>query len=516
MHYQSTRGSDRNVSFEQAVLQGLASDGGLYIPEEIPHLGDLSKLKDLSFTQLAFHIFSLYIPEREIPAEDLQQLIDASYATFDDPSVVSPLVKLPGTCEKILELWHGPTLAFKDVALQFLGNLFAYFLARKNARATEAGEKRHRITIVGATSGDTGSAAIYGLRSKPDVTVFILHPRGRVSPVQALQMTTVPDANVHNISIDGTFDDCQGIVKALFAHQPWAKGKGIAAVNSINWARILAQITYYVSAYFQNLHQDPDIQGKEVEVVVPTGNFGDVLAGFYAREMGLPIRLVVATNENDIMDRFFRSGDYTTRPIHHSHSPAMDITVSSNFERLAWYLARRTLEDPNLPKAEKDTQACQKVQGWWQELKINGGFSAGEAVKLEAAKAFSSGRATDTEVIQTIRSVHDTTQAAGSPSPYVLDPHTAVGVTVASKVAQEQGGRIWGSGEVICLSTAHPAKFEEAVGEALSGCKDWKGMDDLRPESVRGLQGLPRRCIDLGKVTWEEVRDVVDEIVGRD
>ncbi|RKP15465.1 threonine synthase [Piptocephalis cylindrospora] len=514
MLYQSTRGGDRNVPFEQAVLQGLASDGGLYIPEDIPALGDLSNLKDLSFSQLAFHIFSLYIPRSEIPAEDLKSLVEASYATFDDPSVVSPLVSLPGTPEKILELWHGPTLAFKDVALQFLGNLFSYFLARKNASVAESNGKRHRITVVGATSGDTGSAAIYGLRSKPDVTVFILHPRGRVSPVQALQMTTVPDTNVHNISIDGTFDDCQSIVKALFAHQPWAKEKGIAAVNSINWARILAQITYYVSAYLQNLRQTPDVQGKEVEMIVPTGNFGDILAGFYAREMGLPIRLVVATNENDIMDRFFRTGDYATRPIHHSYSPAMDITVSSNFERLAWYLARKTV-DPAVPEAERNAQACKQVSVWWEDLKVKGGFNAGETVRHEAAKAFCSGRATDAEVIRTIRSVHDITQAAGSSSPYVLDPHTAVGVTVAGKVAQERK-KAWGPGEVICLSTAHPAKFEEAVGEALSGCKDWRGMEDLRPESVRGLQGLPRRCIDLDQVTWEEVRDVVDKVIGRD
>jgi threonine synthase len=497
MLYQSTRGGSKGVCFEEAVLQGLCPDGGLYVPEEIPSLGSLEGLEKLTFQELALHIFSLFIPAEEIPRDELVGLISASYATFADPKVVAPVVEVAGCPERVLELWHGPTLAFKDVALQFLGNLFAYFLERKNRAVPEGGERK-RITVVGATSGDTGSAAIYGLRSKPDVSVFILHPRGRVSPVQAMQMTTVTDANVHNISIEGNFDDCQGIVKSLFADRAWAEARGLAAVNSINWARILAQTTYYVHAY---LHAGL-APGQGARFVVPTGNFGDVLAGYYAREMGLPITLVVATNENDIMDRFIRTGRYSPREIHASHSPAMDISVSSNFERFAWHVARTTVGGD----AER---ASALIAGWWGDLKSQGAFEVAEGVRAAAAKILGSGRASDSETLQTIREVYDASEAAGSA--YILDPHTAVGVAVARKEPSAAG-----DAQDICLATANPAKFEEAVDEALAGAKGWGGMRELRPEGIRALEGLPRRCIDLGRVSWEEVREVVDTTLKSD
>ncbi len=318
-------------------------------------------------------MLSLYIPtdasQGGIPSEDLQKVINKSYATFRHDET-TPLVRLDEK-EWCLELWHGPTFAFKDVALQLLGNLFEYFLQRRNAGKTEA--EREKLTIVGATSGDTGSAAIQGVRSKKDISIFILFPHGRVSPIQEAQMTTVLDENVHNLSVEGTFDDCQDVVKALFSDAHFNAKHRLGAVNSINWARILAQIVYYFAAYFswkKQLGGNPAEKGEEVEFVVPTGNFGDILAGYYAKRMGLPVkRLVVATNENDILQRFWASGRYEksdasasaatsaetaqTEPaagssdgaqqaeggVRATLSPAMDILVSSNFERLLWYIA---------------------------------------------------------------------------------------------------------------------------------------------------------------------------------
>jgi len=293
MRYFSTRGSPERLSFEDTVLTGLAPNGGLYIPEHIPSLPSdwQEKWKSLSFVGLVVEVLSLYISEDEIPRVDLHNLAEKSYSTFRH-SDITPLQKLN---EKlfVLELFHGPTFAFKDVALQLLGNLFEYFLVRRNTRKS-SGEPKEKLTVLGATSGDTGSAAIYGLRNKENVSIFILHPKGRVSPIQQAQMTTITDVNVHNIAVEGTFDDCQDIVKALFGDRKFNEKHRLGAVNSINWARILAQTVYYFLSYFRVQAISP---GARIQYVVPTGNFGDVLAGYYAKRMGLPMdKLVIATN----------------------------------------------------------------------------------------------------------------------------------------------------------------------------------------------------------------------------
>ncbi|SLM38814.1 threonine synthase [Lasallia pustulata] len=336
----STRGGSYRLPFEEVVLKGLASDGGLFIPEEIPTLPSDWALSwtDLSFANLAYNVLSLYISPSEIPPQDLKYIIPRSYSSFRAPDITSLVTLNEKTNLHLLEC-----------------NLFEYSLVRRNNGKT--GHGRHHLTVIGATSGDTGSAAIYGRRGKKVVSVFILHPKGRVSPIQEAQMTTISDANVHNLAVEGTFDDCQDTVKALFADEDINKTHKLTAVNSINWTRILAQTTYYFHAYF-SLTRSPSWKNaaSKVHFVVPTGNFRDVLAGYFAKKMGLPIeKLVVATNENDILDWFWKSGYYEKKAVHGKEaegglpedgvkaheegvrealSPAMDILVSSNFERL--------------------------------------------------------------------------------------------------------------------------------------------------------------------------------------
>lgn len=330
MKYRSTRDTNEVptlLSFEEAVFMGLAPDGGLYVPTHIPQIPTIKSWSTLSFQELCVCIFSLYISDEEVPLVDLKRLVDTSFSTFRH-DLVTPIVPLhqpaaPTTTREhpapiahhasrtfILELFHGPTFAFKDVALQFLGNLFEYFLQRqsnmRDSTATEASaivQTPPGITVLGATSGDTGGAAIYGLRNKPSVQLFILHPKNRISNIQRLQMTTVLDPNVHNISVNGTFDDCQDIVKELFCDSEFKAKYRLAAVNSINWARILAQMVYYFHGYFQVM-KTLNADDFSIRYSVPTGNFGDVLAGFYAQQMGLPIaELLIATNANDILTR---------------------------------------------------------------------------------------------------------------------------------------------------------------------------------------------------------------------
>lgn len=348
MRYRSTRSADADNTFKHAVMRGLAPDGGLFVPETIPKISaeEMASWRNLQFPSLACKIMSKYIGVDEIPSAALESIVFKSYQTFSTTHV-TPLVKMSddGTTY-VLEQFHGPTAAFKDVALQFLGNLFEYFLESENADAAEGEEKR--ITVLGATSGDTGSAAIEGLRGKKNVEVYILHPKNRVAPVQEAQMTTVLDDNVHNVSVEGSFDDCQSMVKTMFNDEEFRSRHGLAAINSINWARIMAQIVYYFYAYFRFLD---DVQGTgtggagssgtvpKLNFVVPSGNFGNALAGFYAREMGLGInKLVVATNQNDILFRFMQFADYTSRPVKPSLAPAMDIVVPSNFERFLFWL----------------------------------------------------------------------------------------------------------------------------------------------------------------------------------
>lgn len=514
--YLSTRGASSGLSFEDVVLKGLASDGGLFIPEHIPALPANweSEWRNLSFEELAFQIMSLYISESEIPANDLKDIINRSYSAFRHPER-TPLVELDSKKNlHLLELFQGPTSSFKDVALQTLGNLFEYFLVRKNQG--KEGKERHHLTVIGATSGDTGSAAIYGLRGKKDVSIFILFPDGRVSPIQEAQMTTVLDANVHNLTVQGSFDDCQDIVKALFADPELNSTHNLAAVNSINWARILAQMTYYFYSYFSLTKTPGYNKDSKMRFVVPSGNFGDIMAGWFAKRMGLPAeRLVIATNENDILDRFFRSGGHYTKDagsgVKETHSPAMDILVSSNFERLLWFLAFET--DSATSEDERRKNACQSVSNWLNQLKSQGGFSVPTAV-LEGAKAdFESERVSNDETIAQIRSTYTssfpTNATPGSAKSsktggYILDPHSAVGVA-ASLRSGERNPAI----SHISLSTAHPAKFVSSVDLALRD-QDGYNFEEVLPEELVGIEQRESRSTPVPAGSgWQGVRELV-------
>ncbi|GME57504.1 Threonine synthase [Neofusicoccum parvum] len=531
--YLSTRGGSYDLSFEEVVLKGLANDGGLFIPEEIPSLPAdwATAWKDYSFEDLAFAIFSLYISPSEIPQADLKELIRKSYATFRAQDR-TPTVTLDTQRNiHLLELFHGPTFAFKDVALQFLGNLFEYFLVRRNQGKAEA--DREHLTVIGATSGDTGSAAIYGLRGKKDVSVFIMHPQGKVSPIQEAQMTTVLDANVHNLAVDGTFDDCQDFVKALFADEAINKTHRLAAVNSINWARILAQITYYFAAYFSLIRSPAYTSGAAVRFVVPTGNFGDILAGYFAKRMGLPIeKLVIATNENDILDRFWKSGRYEKNAVHglaatggleadgvkaheagvkETLSPAMDILVSSNFERLLWFLAYQVHGAAAAGSvAERRREAGDRVRGWLADLKAADGFGVEPAILAAAAADFESERVSDAQTLDTIRTTYVATAAqpsakaaarngtAGTLTPagnYILDPHSAIGVAAALRSVHRAPAPAC---HHVSLATAHPAKFSQAVQLALAA---QPGFDfaAVLPEQFVGLEQREKRVTVVRK-----------------
>ncbi|KHN99183.1 threonine synthase [Metarhizium album ARSEF 1941] len=506
--YLSTRGEDSDCSFEEVVLRGLATDGGLYIPEQIPGAAAWASWKDLAFPDLAYEIMSLYISPSEMPSPELKDLVRRSYSTFRSDQV-TPLVHLDGN-HYLLELFHGPTFAFKDVALQFVGNLFEYFLARKNEG--KVGRDRHHLAVVGATSGDTGSAAIYGLRGKKDVSVFIMFPKGRVSPIQELQMTTVLDKNVHNLSIEGTFDDCQDILKSLLAEPEANKPINVGAVNSINWARILAQITYYFHSYFSLVKQSSSFKlGDKVRFVVPTGNFGDILAGYFAMRMGLPVdKLVIATNENDILDRFWKTGKYEKQPapedgkdiapegVKETLSPAMDILVSSNFERLLWFLAYEFASSAGMDDQWNKKQAGQEVSKWLKELKTTGSFGPVYQDVLKCAKRdFDSERVDDRQTLETIQALY---KKVG----YVLDPHSAVGVAAAIRSAANASPDV----HHISLSTAHPAKFSGAVEKALNGQEGFDFENKVLPKEFVGLAEKEKRVTEVeGSVS--KVRELV-------
>jgi len=444
MKYISTRGGIAPVSFTEAVMMGLATDGGLLLPERIEAVPaeTLEKWRSLSYQDLAFAVLSRFVDD--IPAADLKELIDRSYSTFSHKEV-TPLVK-HGDCH-IVELFHGPTLAFKDVALQFLGNVFEYLLKKSGGR----------MNILGATSGDTGSAAIYGVRGKERINIFILHPYKRVSPIQELQMTTVTDANVFNLAVRGTFDDGQAIVKAIFNDIPFKEKLNLGAVNSINWARILAQVVYYVYAALK-------IGGGEkvpqVDFAVPTGNFGDIFAGYVARRL-LPGRirnLILATNENNLLSRFVLNGDYSLGKVVQTVSPSMDIQVASNFERYLYYLNG---EDADRTRREMEAFAR------------SGSMQFDDAAQERVRADFASRSVSEEETIATIGAFH---AAYG----YVLDPHTAVGVK-AGLACREEGVPL------ICLATAHPAKFGAAVKQAI-------GREPELPPALAALAGKESRC----------------------
>ncbi len=423
MRYISTRGEAPALGFEDVLLTGLATDGGLYVPESLPHfsLEEIRSWRGLPYSELAFNIMYPFVDDA-IPEDDFRSMLAETYGVFAHKAV-APLVQLD-TNEWVLELFRGPTLAFKDFALQLLGRLLDYVLARRNEHAV----------IMGATSGDTGSAAIEGCRRCEHVDIFILHPHQRVSEVQRRQMTTVPGSNIHNLAVRGNFDDCQRMVKASFGDQSFLGGKArLAAVNSINWARIMAQIVYYFQASLAL--GGPD---RSMAFSVPTGNFGDIFAGYLARQMGLPVsQLVIATNRNDILHRFMSGNRYEQQQLEHTLSPSMDIMVSSNFERLLFDLHGR------------DGAAVKTLL----ENAANGPVSIEDYRWRHARKLFDSEAVDDQATCDTIRQVYEENE-------YLLDPHTAIGVKAA------RGCRRDPQVPMITLGTAHPAKFPDAIAQA--------------------------------------------------
>ena len=437
MRYISTRGQAPARDFADVLLAGLAEDGGLFMPESWPHFSpsDWRAMRGLSYPELAARVMQPFIGTA-IPFEVLRGICRDAYAGFGHTAIV-PLIQLE-TGLFVQELFHGPTLAFKDMAMQVLGRLFDYVLTQRD----------RRVTIVGATSGDTGSAAIEACAGRDRVDIMILHPRGRTSDVQRKQMTTVHAANVGNVAVEGTFDDCQDLVKAMFADQPFRDEVRLSAVNSINWARIAAQIPYYVAAALALGAPD-----RDVAFSVPTGNFGNVLAAWAARRMGLPVaRLIVGSNRNDILARFLAANDMSMVPVEPSLSPSMDIQVSSNFERLLFELLDRDAD------ATRETMLA---------FRQTGRMAVADAVWHRARGLFHGFRLDDAGTEAEIRRLHAATG-------YLADPHTAIGVAAARALPCAGGV------PVVAMATAHPAKFPDAMERATGH----------RP-------GLPPRMADL-------------------
>ncbi|MEM6387809.1 MAG: threonine synthase [Pseudomonadota bacterium] len=460
MRYVSTRGNAPVLNFEDTMLTGLASDGGLYVPESVPLLShdEIARMYLGSYEDAAFTVMYPFVGDT-FEEDEFHHLIGSAYEEFGHVSR-APLKQI-GDGQWLLELFHGPTLAFKDFAMQLIGEMFQTVLKRSG----------RRITIVGATSGDTGSAAIEAFRGLENVDVCILYPHGRVSEVQRRQMSTPVESNVHALAVDGTFDDCQRHLKDMFADIPFRDEVSLAAVNSINWARVMAQVVYYFTSAVALGAPD-----RRVSFCVPTGNFGDVYAGEIARRMGLPIeRLVVATNQNDILDRAFRTGEYRTGKVHPSISPSMDIQVSSNFERLLFDAYGR------------DGNAVAQVM---QELREHGGFSISQGAHQAILEHFSSGSVDESETSDRI-----TSTLANSLE--LVCPHTAVGIEVA-----EDHHDI--SVPMITLATAHPAKFPDAV-EAATGIRPPlpKRMSDLYDRSER-ISQVPNNLTAIEDVIREK------------
>ena len=434
MQFVSTRGQAPALSFSDAVLTGLARDGGLYVPESWPQIGsdEIAAFATQAYPAIAERVISPFVGD-EFPPGVLAGMIGTAYASFRHPSV-TPLVEL-SVSRYVLELFHGPTLAFKDVAMQLLAQMMDHILKQRGVRAT----------IVGATSGDTGSAAIEAFRGRGNIDVFILHPYGRTSEVQRRQMMTVLDGNVHNIALKGTFDDCQAVVKGLFNNHRFRDRVALSGVNSINWGRIVAQIVYYFKAAAQL-----GAPAQTVDFSVPTGNFGDIFAGYAAKRMGLNIgRLVIATNENDILARTLATGRYEPAGVTPTISPSMDIQVSSNFERLLFEALGR------------DAAAVERLMA---SLAQSGHFEIPAEALARIRADFSAGRVSEEQTRDTMRRVHEL-------SAYVLDPHTAVGVAAAERQLgrAEAGAPSFSTATenpVVMLATAHPAKFPAAVKTA--------------------------------------------------
>ena len=424
MNYSSTRGKDNDISFVQAMLNGLAKDGGLYVPKGIKKLtnSELMELSELSYQKLAFEITKLFVGIDEINQKDFKKICEETYSTNFGKQIIS--LKELNENEFILNLFHGPTFAFKDFALQLLGNLYDYVLKKKKIK----------LTILGATSGDTGSAAINGCQKAENAKIFILFPLKKISEIQRKQMTTITNKNVFNIAVKGNFDDCQRLVKDFFSINNKSNKYNLAAINSINWVRIMGQLVYYFWSYFKvekNL--------VPINYVVPTGNFGNVYAGFVSKYMGLPIKkLIVGSNKNDILTRFFSSGEMKKEKVNESLSPSMDIQVSSNFERLIYYYTEDSLY----------------VSKLYEELDKKGKFKIKKEIYNQMLKDFEGGSISDNETKKTINKIFKKFNI-------IIDPHTAVGYAVGKKLLKDSEKRIY-------LATAHHAKFIETVRESIN------------------------------------------------
>ncbi|WP_296205864.1 threonine synthase [Psychrobacter sp. UBA3962] len=471
MKYISTRGQTEPMDFSDVLLMGLAPDGGLMLPESYPQIDSatLNEWRKLSYPQLAFEIMRLFATD--IDEADLKDIINRTYTKeiFGSDEIV-PVRQLKDDLY-ILGLSNGPTLAFKDVAMQFLGNAFEYVLKKKGKR----------LTIIGATSGDTGSAAEYALRGKDNIEVFMMSPHGKMSEFQRAQMYSLTDANIHNIAIKGMFDDCQDIVKALQQDADFKAKYSLGTVNSINWGRILAQIVYYFKGYFAATENNDE----KVSFCVPSGNFGNICAGHIAREMGLPIeRLIVATNENDVLNDFFNQGVYTPRPADKTYvtsSPSMDISKASNFERFVYLLL------------DKDSK---RVNELFDGVKAGKGFDLSDVLDaVNNRYGFAAGKSTHQDRLNTIKAVYENYND-------LIDPHTADGVKVAQELQKE--------GEVIiCAETALPVKFSETIFEAVGE------IEIERPEHTKGLESLEQHVTVLdndASLVANEIKAVVSPI----
>ena len=422
MKYVSTRNKSKEFNFTEVFIKGLAEDGGLFVPKKTPKLSneELLKFKDLNYKDLAKEIIFLFC-EESISKKELSNIVEKSYSNFKENNVVK-ISKLGEN--KILELYHGPTLAFKDIAMQFIGNLYNYYL--------KSGEKN--INIVVATSGDTGSAAIDAIKGKDKINIFVLHPNNRVSSVQRKLMTTVKDKNVFNIAIEGNFDDCQNLVKSMLVDHQFSSSINMSSVNSINWARIIAQTVYYFFSYFQVAELN-----EKINFSVPTGNFGDVYAGYLSKKMGLPIeKLLVATNQNDILHRAISKGQYEAHSVIETLSPSMDIQVASNFERLIY-----DINNHNTDKTNNIMQGIKNEKKYLIEEK--------ELKKIK--KDFISESVSEQELLTCIKKVYEKYKI-------IIDPHTAIGLGALEKINL--------TGKKIVLSTAHPCKFPEAINKSIN------------------------------------------------
>ncbi|MFA5993181.1 MAG: threonine synthase [Candidatus Pacearchaeota archaeon] len=472
MFYKSTRG-DLEVSFSNSVLWGLTPEGGLIIPKNFPHYSkeDLGEMSLMNYQELAFRIIKDFVDD--IPLEDLKTLIEKSYTKeLFETEEITPVTKI-GEEKYILELFRGPTLAFKDIALQFLGNVFDYVLDKINSTTN----------ILTATSGDTGSAAIHGTKGKKRLRIFVLTPEGRMSKFQTAQMYSVLDSGVFNIAINGTFDDCQDMVKKVSEDVEFRERYHLGYMNSINWSRVLAQIVYYAKGIFAIQKMNNLGLNDQVDVAVPTGNFGDILAGYYAKKIGIPIgKLILATNENDVLDIFFKSGIYKIRKkedVIITDSPSMDITSASNFERFIYDIVNQN------PEVVKDL---------WKQIKENMFFDISNTSFFENVKESEvvSGSTTKKDRYEIIKKTYDETGI-------IIDPHTANGVFLADQYKRK-------GIPFMCLATASPIKFEESIKEALE-----EDITLERPDQFKEIEKKPQRFIKIERGDTEALKNFIAE-----